>query len=1224
MTPWNGFARIRRGTAPVALLLLCAALCCRGQEDEQAEKTRNFLEEEHALSMEFETPHTDWAAPCAGGTTRVLFFTVWFQGSTDAREIIELMQRFDLEAKAVYSLQGARLIGDGNPEWYGGDAEAGTKRALALLEEPWDAVFINQLPLEGLPQTVRTKLRQKVVDGTGLVMVNAKEPFDDTQAVSPNPPDVAGGQCHMLGKGRIAVLPDREKLTYQPGWETLFDYQMAQQGRALLWAARHEPGTGLSLTTAAASVARASLPAAAATLNWNKAPANTELRVALRDSEGARTVIGNWNAATGAPVALTVPAVPEGNYHLEAFACHDGAVEDWAILPLHVAADRRIARLALDKNWAEPGETATGRVFLSDAPHPRDRVALRLVDNHGRILDQREIRAKKEGSPFSFTIQPWMPMLLRVKAVLLNGDSEISTADTFLRVTKRHRDQFHFMMWNSPGGDLAPYGVRSLAKYGVTTVLQGGDPPLSFAENELSYVPYAQSFRASSHTTTAMLDPVNGWLKTGCVHDEEHMRDTVEKTVAAMRKSREQGVFAYSLGDENAVRASCLSPHCMAAYRAYLKEIYGDVAALNREWNTDYRAFEQVELLTEGELPAPDAPAWFRDYFSELQQLHRTDSEGAKGQDLERQIAFGNINDELRALQAGNFARWYDRQAFQNRTYLDWCNRFQQAFKKMDPQAWTGFEGTDSFTVRKFTTRSRQGGDLDAFVREMDYFGPYEGPANEVVRSIARPGFPMGNWIGYEPAADTLLALYWGQITNCMNTIQWWRYDNLDGYHGYLLPTLAPFPAVRELLEDTRVVRDGLGTLLMHCRMEDDGIAMLYSMPSTYIAHFDGNNTYGDYKRDHAVWHTLLHDAGLQFRYVTDRMLRRGEFDAARCKVLLLPLAFAMDSREAEVIRAFVKGGGTVIADVRPALYDGHCKPLETGLLDDVFGIARSGKQDARPVDRVGVSGEVNGQDLSMRWGNWHGRDVYPQMNVDPSVSVTTGKNMGDAFHIHYWAGLKTPVCVVNEFGKGRAVLLNFSVFGAPAGELLSATLASAGVSPAVKVEKAGDGVSRGIEVTRWNNGGERLIALLGDHTGEATVTLPQPQMVYDVKTHACLGHTAAFSVSLKAHRASFFSLSEEEIPAPVLQLKQAKLRRGMTTAPTLALPRAEGNHAVLVRAVTPEGKNADWLEHTLVTGRETATVTLPFAHNDPPGEWKISATELVSGRQCSVTLNLR
>ena len=39
---------------------------------------------------------------------------------------------------------------------------------------------------------------------------------------------------------------------------------------------------------------------------------------------------------------------------------------------------------------------------------------------------------------------------------------------------------------------------------------------------------------------------------------------------------------------------------------------------------------------------------------------------------------------------------------------------------------------------------------------------------------------------------------------------------------------------------------------------------------------------------------------------------------------------------------------------------------------------------------------------------------------------------------------------MVNEFGKGRAVLLNFSVFNAPAEKLIASLLAGAGMALAV------------------------------------------------------------------------------------------------------------------------------------------------------------------------------
>ena len=450
--------------------------------------------------------------------------------------------------------------------------------------------------------------------------------------------------------------------------------------------------------------------------------------------------------------------------------------------------------MLLDKDWAEIGDKVTGRVRIAGKPESRDRVQVRLVDNRGRILVQQDLQASLGDVPFAFEIESWMPMLLRVEAMLLEGQNEVASAYGFLRVTRRHQGRFNFVMWNIPSGDLAPYGVESLARNGVTLILQGSTPPLILAQHNLGFIPYAASFRASSHTLTAMLDPKTGFLKSGCVYDQQKIQESIQRTVDDLRQAREQGVFAYSLGDENAVRASCLSPYCLHAYRQYLKGAYSDIASLNREWNTDYRAFEDIELLSEGELPSPDAPKWFKEYFAERQQLHRTDDEGAKGAELEKQIVFGDINDEMRALQAGNYARWYDRQTFQNYTYLEWCKQYRKAFKELDPQAWTGFEGVESFSIRRLTTRSRQGGDLDLFLRELDYFVPYHDPAIEVIRSVARPGFATGNWMTFDPDAEKKLRDYWGQVTDGMNTLQWWRWDNLVGYNGFLLPSLVLVP----------------------------------------------------------------------------------------------------------------------------------------------------------------------------------------------------------------------------------------------------------------------------------------------------------------------------------------------------------------------------------------------------------------------------------------------
>ena len=61
------------------------------------------IEQDNSLTNEFETPHTRWARPYAGGTLRTLFIS---QLATNInvlplRHSVELMQRFDVEGDAV-------------------------------------------------------------------------------------------------------------------------------------------------------------------------------------------------------------------------------------------------------------------------------------------------------------------------------------------------------------------------------------------------------------------------------------------------------------------------------------------------------------------------------------------------------------------------------------------------------------------------------------------------------------------------------------------------------------------------------------------------------------------------------------------------------------------------------------------------------------------------------------------------------------------------------------------------------------------------------------------------------------------------------------------------------------------------------------------------------------------------------------------------------------------
>jgi len=66
--------RIRRALALLLATLTFAVPAVFAQEDEEADRARDFLELQHTLSTNFVTPHTAWAKPYAGGRLRAVFF----------------------------------------------------------------------------------------------------------------------------------------------------------------------------------------------------------------------------------------------------------------------------------------------------------------------------------------------------------------------------------------------------------------------------------------------------------------------------------------------------------------------------------------------------------------------------------------------------------------------------------------------------------------------------------------------------------------------------------------------------------------------------------------------------------------------------------------------------------------------------------------------------------------------------------------------------------------------------------------------------------------------------------------------------------------------------------------------------------------------------------------------------------------------------------------------
>ncbi len=823
--------------AAVIMLLTVSA-----RADELDEENKLSLEEEHKLSLGLVTPHTKWAKPYAQGTVRVLFFARFRDGLTYSREIIELIQRFDIKADAAYyDVRGKKWLGD----------DEGQKRILKLLQKPYDVYVFSSVNPSLLTDEAKQKVLEAVNQGAGIVLIGTKDAdlLESGSSVKELPSGLSQGSCCTSGKGRVIYLPQRNELGYRVGWDVDFDYQMAQQGRALLWAADRSPKMALEVKIANPEIQRAALPAKVVTVNWKQAKPKTRLKVRLRRNDGHEIFLGSVDCSSDAKTArFELPVLRASDYHVDAFAAAEGAIESWATAPFTVTSARKVKAVKLSKTWGEIGTKITAQVVLEGKAAVKDRLRVQLIDRRGRILTRKDLRPKVNYVPVSFKIEPWLPSLLRVEAVIVDKDGQVASNYSYFRVTRRNRGKFNFLVWGFPRGDMAPYAIESMAKSGTTAILgRAPEPPMLLSAYDIAYVPYTIWLGADFFTLATSLDEKGVMKKQGCYNDKAKIQQLVKSTVKKYKPARQHGVLAYSLGDEVAVRGSCLTPYCLRAYQRYLRKIYGNINALNNQWGTDFRNFEQVSLSGADNLPAENAPQWFKTYYKERLDLYK-EIYKYKTPPTQTQIKNADKNDEIPSLQAENYSRWYDRQAFQCYNLVQLVKRFAEGFRRIDPHALTGFEGTNSFSIPKHPARIRHGGDIDLMIREFDWWGPYMWQQeDELLPSLVRPGFIWGHWIGYRKDAETLIKRYWRILRHSAPMVMWWKWDGVGQYHGLLAPHLGPYDSRRQMVEDSKVVRDGLGTLLTKSQMLDDGIAMLYSMPSTYIIHFDGNAAYGNY-----------------------------------------------------------------------------------------------------------------------------------------------------------------------------------------------------------------------------------------------------------------------------------------------------------------------------------------------------------------------------------------
>ncbi len=632
------------------------------------------------------------------------------------------------------------------------------------------------------------------------------------------------------------------------------------------------------------------------------------------------------------------------------------------------------------------------------------------------------------------------------------------------------------------------------------------------------------------------------FTRVPCVNNpavEKAMDRYTSAVMDGLREARHLSLL-YDLRDEPSITSfllasdSCFCEHCTSRMRKWLDDAYGSLEALNAEWGTEFESWEEVEPLTTQEaLERREAGEW-------------------------------------------NFAPWHDHRTFMDDSFLRICREQADLIRKADPQATVGLAGTQC-------PWTFGGYDFAKLVPELDWAEPYVyGGSLDCYRSFKRrravPLLKTSGLGGGVKARGAMLWLMLFQSGGHAGTIIWQSNAMVD-VEAEDLPLKQE---ARELGEVFAELRSGVPRLLQLCEENSSPVAVHYSQASInadFITAVPARwrsvagsepERFGAYKSRDAWW-KLLEDRGLRPVFVSGGQVVAGELLRRGVKLFVLPRSIAVSDAEAAELEKFVEAGGVLLADSFAGRMDEHCRERAAGALDGLFGVRRL------EVDGYHSSSQRASIDYDAKAGErpkWGGGPLRAECAlVEERVEPLEGTRVLGCTEY-----TDTPLGMVTEHGKGRAILLNCAPLAylgarrtAAGGEsfqkFFGGAIDWAGVEPEMEVRSATGARLSGWQVFGFTHGGARYfgvapdMAVTQDSLGaiqvegadaagvKVEVRFPLAGHLYEMRSRGYLGEGDRAEFRLEPASAPVFSVMPYEVEGLELSFEGGAARAGLKTS---------------------------------------------------------------------------
>jgi len=700
-----------------------------------------------------------------------------------------------------------------------------------------------------------------------------------------------------------------------------YEYYQSLVARAVRWAAWRATRATVSVTLPEQARAGTRVPI---TAHWEGAHGTAIVALAVRDDAGRKAYAGQRPVGAGADAAaFDVPPLVAGAYRADVWLHDDtGAVLEWSSVAFSVAYDQAVTDVTLAEPLRHAGDTVKGAVRLAAPLRPGTTLRAELWDLYGRQIDRQTLET--DGTTAAFAVGPLAPVHImhEIRAVLTeDGVDRLVYRCRFPVRTRFRFDDFASVVWaNSQSRNSYPtYAMlKKLREHDEADVIDTLPGTLTRKPETTYSIETEMRLRADlCASLNLLICPYNGGVgplhapadthvAPGCLADPGNQAWIDRHFATDAELYAPYGPFVWTHGDESRYSDDPdvdWHPAALKQFRRLLRdELYPDLAALNREWQTQYTTWDEVMPVT----------------FAE-------------------------------AKRTGNAAPWLTHRLSSDAIFAESYRRLGEVIRRHDPGARTGCDGDLGLYGPNF------GYDWWRLSRTIQLLQSYHAEAitSEIKRSFARPGSVRGLWYGTyggrnlgRPSRVEYMHYHpWYCLLHGMNTTWWWTMGEPGPFSGYA-PDLTALPYFDARTRALREIKSGIGKLLLAATRQDDRIAIHFSEASRIadaLYSKQANPWYFEYEDAIGGIARALEDAGLQYRFVAYAEIEQGLLQRDGYRLLFLPHSRVLSDAEAEHIRAFVDAGGVVMADIVPGTLTPTGATRATPALADAFPDAAPG-----------------------------------------------------------------------------------------------------------------------------------------------------------------------------------------------------------------------------------------------------------------------------------------